>query len=677
MKLVVDGKLRHLLPVALVFLMTACGGGGSGPDSSGRPPPPPPPPDVDRSFVRLTSDPGDFIGDGRSYAYSLADAEITVTAEGGRLTIDILGDESWSGIFQLPETFTDLQPGTYAGLRRYTFHDPAVGGMIWSGEGRGCNGLSGSLTIESVAYDGDGVSEIDFQFEQHCEELAPALHGEIHWIADDPTTAPGPVVPPPAGLWEPADGTTPTEGSFVYLESEPDDYIGAGFTYTYQRTNAVISVFESEGRLGVIVDGDEIWSGDFKAMDSLDRMAVGYYGGLQFYPGNPKKGGMKWSGEGRGCELSGWFVVDSITYENGALATADVRFEQRCLGRNGSLHGKVHWDASETVTTPGPVEPPPGLWEPAPGVTPATGNYVYLESEPDDYIGAGGTYLYTLADTLITARLAGPAFEVMIGSLFVHGDEEWTGGFEGMYTVSRLEPGYYGEVERYPHQNPLKPGLSWTGLGRGCGTITGWFVVDNVVYDGDALVEIDLRFEQHCEDNAPALHGKIHWNVNDPTVAPGPVVPPPAGLWEPPAGATPASGTYVYLESEPGDRIGQGLTYLFTPDNTEIMTDAGGASLYVYVIGDENWRGRFDGMNSITRFEVGYYGDLEQTPTHNPLKGGMDWYGGARRCSDIDGWFVVDSATYDGETLTAIELRFGQQCEGDSAVLYGAIRWSQ
>ena len=67
--------------------------------------------------------------------------------------------------------------------------------------------------------------------------LAPALHGDIHWIADDSTTAPGPVVPPPAGLWAPAEGVTPATGSYVYLESEPDDYIGAGIA---QRLSATL-----------------------------------------------------------------------------------------------------------------------------------------------------------------------------------------------------------------------------------------------------------------------------------------------------------------------------------------------------------------------------------------------------------------------------------------------------
>jgi len=36
-------------------------------------------------------------------------------------------------------------------------------------------------------------------------------------------------------------------------------------------------------------------------------------------------------------------------------------------------------------------------------------------------------------------------------------------------------------------------------------------VVDGVTYSGATLTSLDLRFEQHCEGLAPALHGQIHW----------------------------------------------------------------------------------------------------------------------------------------------------------------------
>ena len=82
-----------------------------------------------------------------------------------------------------------------------------------------------------------------------------------------------------------------------------------------------------------------------------------------------------------------------------------------------------------------------------------------------------------------------------------------------MNTLSRLEVGYYGDLQRYPFHNPVKGGLSWSGEGRGCNTLTGWFVVDSLTYDGNTLTAIDLRFQQHC-DGGPALNGAVHWEAN-------------------------------------------------------------------------------------------------------------------------------------------------------------------
>jgi hypothetical protein len=88
---------------------------------------------------------------------------------------------------------------------------------------------------------------------------------------------------------------------------------------------------------------------------------------------------------------------------------------------------------------------------------------------------------------------------------------DWTGNFQTMYTLTKLQPGYYGNIGRYPFNNPTTGGLDWSGYGRGCNTLSGWFVVDAVTYAGGNLTAIDLRFEQHCERWDPALHGQIHW----------------------------------------------------------------------------------------------------------------------------------------------------------------------
>jgi hypothetical protein len=80
-----------------------------------------------------------------------------------------------------------------------------------------------------------------------------------------------------------------------------------------------------------------------------------------------------------------------------------------------------------------------------------------------------------------------------------------------MLGLAQLQPGYYGNLHRFPFHNPVAGGLNWSGQGRGCNTLQGWFVVDSVSYQSDSLKSIDLRFEQHCEGMTPALHGQIHW----------------------------------------------------------------------------------------------------------------------------------------------------------------------
>jgi hypothetical protein len=452
---------------------------------------------------------GDFIGAGQNYAYSQTNALITVTADGAFFGIDVEGDETWGGAFELANTYTQLEVGTYGNLTRYPFHDDAVGGLAWSGEGRGCNTLTGTVTINEVVYDGDNLVIIDLDFEQYCEGGAAALRGNVYWNANDGTAPPGPTTPP-AGLWEPATGATPDSGNYVYLESEPGDFVGQGGNYLYTLVDAAITVSDAGGRLAVSVDGNEFWTGDFQAMSGLSFLEAGYYADLQRYPfHNPVKGGLSWAGEFRGCnQLTGWFVIDSVTYDGDTLSAIELRFEQRCDGDDAALHGEISWDANDTTMPPGPVVPPPaGLWEPTPGATPDSGTYVYLESEPGDNIGQGGTYLHTPADSVISVEARADA-RIRVG---VDGDEAWDGDFVGMNFLTRLEVGYYGDLLQYSFHNPVKGGLRWWNRARGCGSATGWFVVDSVTYDGNNLMAIELRFEQFC-DGGPPLHGEIHWS---------------------------------------------------------------------------------------------------------------------------------------------------------------------
>jgi hypothetical protein len=218
--------------------------------------------------------------------------------------------------------------------------------MSWSGEARGCNTLTGSVTIDAVQYSNGIITSIDLHFEQHCEGMTPALRGTIHWSADDKTAPAGPVNPIPSTLWQPAAGATPASGNYVYLQSDAGDFIGQGATNTYTPANSTITLSASSGRLTVgVAQGVAGWIGEFKAMESLSQVQQGYYPGVMRFPfHNPSKGGMSWEGNSRSCNtLTGWFAVDRITYSGNTVTGLDLRFEQHCDGNTPALRGKIHW----------------------------------------------------------------------------------------------------------------------------------------------------------------------------------------------------------------------------------------------------------------------------------------------------------------------------------------------
>jgi hypothetical protein len=307
-------------------------------------------------------------------------------------------------------------------------------------------------------------------------------------------------------------------------------------------------------------------------------------------------------------------------------------------------------------------------WRPDEGQLPATGNLVYLQSEGGDYIGGGMTLTYTQANAVLTVNPQGRRF-----SISVRGDKDWHGDFSIPAPAGKLVPGYYGELGSSGWSD--QGGVTWSGDGRGC-TSSGWLVIDSVGYEGDQLAWVDLRFEQRCQNSAAALHGRIRWAQGDPTHPPGPVNPPPAGLWQAAPGTTPATGNYVYIESMPGDYIGGGQRYTFTDATSTLRVTSAGAQATVWITGPSWWSGDFAGMSSLSRLQPGYYGNLQRYPFNNPAKGGLDWGGDGRGCNELTGWFVVDKVTYAENTLTELDLRFEQHCEGSAAAaLNGQVHW--
>jgi hypothetical protein len=172
-----SSKNRNIMATAgcglfLLSVLYSCGHGGGG-DGTGT--------STAANYINLQSDPGDYIGGDQTYTYTQTNAQISVSASDGHLSVGIAGDQNWSGDFQVPSSLSQLEPGDYADLQRYPLHDPVKGGLSWSGEGRGCNTLTGWFAVDKVTYVNSVLTAVDLRFEQHCENGTPALHGQIHW----------------------------------------------------------------------------------------------------------------------------------------------------------------------------------------------------------------------------------------------------------------------------------------------------------------------------------------------------------------------------------------------------------------------------------------------------------------------------------------------------------------
>lgn len=319
----------------------------------------------EQPVVRLDSETGDYVGGGGRYGYDHRSARFRVSATAGLLQVNVDGDEAWAGWFQLPGGFTRLSPGRHENVASWPSQATGAPGLLWTGEGRACSGRLGVIDIRSVRYAGDELRAIDMSFVQQCEGGPAALRGEISWDADLPSAPPAPVVPAPADLWAAPANIAGRPGNAMYVTSEPGEYVGQGWTWLVgaaaggdtpappeAQGTVRVAITESAGLLRVVLTGDVSWAGEFKAMDGLPFLQAGYYGVVKRYPlHNPARGGMNWTMESRGCSrLSGWFVVDQISYTAGRLSSVELRFTQYCDSTLRPLRGWIRWNLGSATT---------------------------------------------------------------------------------------------------------------------------------------------------------------------------------------------------------------------------------------------------------------------------------------------------------------------------------------
>lgn len=145
--------------------------------------------------LAMTGDPGDYITGGRTYYYTGTDGPFTATRNyhnGVSLSFHTPTYSHWWYLDFSAPAQQFLTVGLYAGALRFPFEGTQAGLSV-SGDGRGCNTLTGSFEVKEVVY-GSGNVVLSFRatFEQHCEGFVPAARGEIRYNATVPVeiTAP-------------------------------------------------------------------------------------------------------------------------------------------------------------------------------------------------------------------------------------------------------------------------------------------------------------------------------------------------------------------------------------------------------------------------------------------------------------------------------------------------------
>lgn len=607
-----------------------------------------------RAFV--DSDAGDWVGQGLTYWYDEGDTQIRIDPLTSALHVRIDGAESWEAEFALPSG-EQWQPGTYAGAGRYPFQSPAQPGLDFSGEGRGCNELSGWFEIVEIEVVGSSVTRLAVDFIQHCEHGEPALFGAIRYNSAVPIDR-----AVPYAIAAPAESAT--EGEQIVLDGSASASREGELSYQWTQS----------GGPAVALAGANSAVASFTAPDIPPGGAV-----LTF--------------------------VLTVTDANGHSdsTTISVRL----------------YDTADPRTR------------------------VALRSTAGDYIGAGRTYAYDESNASISVQLGG-ALQISID-----GWEGWTARL-AVPSNGPWAAGMYPAATRYPFQSPLRPGLSFSGEGRACNRLTGWFeIIDLEIVEG-TVTRLAADFKQHCEGGAAFLFGAIRYNSNVPldrgipyanaggdvavqegmpvrldgsqawsaagglTYAwrqlAGPAVTianPAAPMTDIAVPAVAAGGvtywfelavtdvngrsdsdtvqvlvrseadaqTYLTISSDAGHYVAQGLSWFFSTDNSTLTISRNAHNgITTSIRGDDFWTVQLAGANS-TALAAGSYADAQRYPFQGAGRPGLDYYGAGRGCNTVTGRFDVLAIAYrtDGSVERAA-VNFEHHCEGAPATARGRLR---
>lgn len=141
-----------------------------------------------QAILQFQGDQGDYISLGQSWNYTQG-VQASASTDARVVSVSVYGDTWWNLYFSAPAG-QQLVPGVYEGAVRYPFQDDAQPGLSLSGDGRGCNTLTGRFEVTAAEYGPFGtIVRFAANFEQHCEGGVPGLYGEVSITNPPPAPA--------------------------------------------------------------------------------------------------------------------------------------------------------------------------------------------------------------------------------------------------------------------------------------------------------------------------------------------------------------------------------------------------------------------------------------------------------------------------------------------------------
>jgi Bacterial Ig domain len=135
-----------------------------------------------------------------------------------------------------------------------------------------------------------------------------------------------------------------------------------------------------------------------------------------------------------------------------------------------------------------------------------------------------------------------------------------------------------------------------------------------------------------------------------------------------------AGGTFLTMDSQPGEYIGQGQPYFYTPANSTFTATAFANAVQVQVTqSGESWMLDFQAPNS-GRLVPGLYPAAVAWPSQTTGSPGLSVSGFGRGFSTITGQFTVTQAVYDPSgNIISFAASFVQYADGSSSALTGQV----